>query len=486
MAGWPRDRALRLRPLDVQEALYERVPPGRRARLHQRVGERIEAAFGSRANERAPELAVHFTKSGDVDRAIRYLRSAADLAIRRFAYQEAIESLRRAIELAQSVADEHDRRVHEAELRAALGPPLVGLYGWSHDAVEEAQQQASALLPNLQSPDAYPVYRWLATYREMRGEYYEADDLMQRGQLLLAAIPGEGGRDVVSHELLACSFLHQGRFAEALRQAEAGVDIYDPDRHLMLAAMFDDNPGVSCLAWSGLALWFLGYSERASARVDQALSLVADPEHAFSTAHALEQAAVLYQSMGDAETVLAMSERMLDASRRQGSRYRIANGTVFHGWALAVLGDPRGLPTIREGIELYRSTGARMDLGYYLTLLADACERAGLIEEGLVALDEARSLVSGGRWYVWDSELRRLRAVLLAHDPERRDEARTLILEAIEVARRQESPAIELRAARSLEALGGTPAQLRAARRAVADAIARHPVPVPDLATAGS
>ena len=73
-----------------QRVLYYRVPAGRRRLLHQRIGGRLEAGFGTRAADVAAELAVHFERGGDAARAIKWLESAAISAERRFAQREPI------------------------------------------------------------------------------------------------------------------------------------------------------------------------------------------------------------------------------------------------------------------------------------------------------------------------------------------------------------------------------------------------------------
>jgi predicted ATPase len=82
-----------------QQAFYQRVPAGRRARLHRRLGEYGEHVYGDGAIDRASELAVHFERGGVHLRAIHYLRQAAENALRRYANREAIAYLTRADEL---------------------------------------------------------------------------------------------------------------------------------------------------------------------------------------------------------------------------------------------------------------------------------------------------------------------------------------------------------------------------------------------------
>jgi len=92
-----------------QEVLYGRVPAGRRQRLHQRLGEREEAAYGERTREIAAKLAVHFKQGREYQRAIQYLQQAGENAVRRSAHQEGITLLTKGLELLKGLPDTHER-----------------------------------------------------------------------------------------------------------------------------------------------------------------------------------------------------------------------------------------------------------------------------------------------------------------------------------------------------------------------------------------
>ncbi len=79
-------------------AFYQRLAAARRARLHARVGRRLEAAYGPRAGEVAAELALHFEQGRDAAGAVRWLGEAARRAVRRYANREALDYLHRALE----------------------------------------------------------------------------------------------------------------------------------------------------------------------------------------------------------------------------------------------------------------------------------------------------------------------------------------------------------------------------------------------------
>ncbi|MGH8601394.1 MAG: AAA family ATPase, partial [Gammaproteobacteria bacterium] len=108
-----------------QNVLYERVSGANRVHLHRRVGERGEELYGEKAGEIAAELAMHFERGRDYRRAVKYLLQAAETAIRRFAYQEAIVLAQRGLELLQTLPDTSQHVHQELRLHIALGVSLT-------------------------------------------------------------------------------------------------------------------------------------------------------------------------------------------------------------------------------------------------------------------------------------------------------------------------------------------------------------------------
>jgi predicted ATPase len=83
--------------------------------LHRRLGEWLETVCGVRAGELAAELALHFEQGQDYRKAVNYLRQAAENAVRRYANQEAIGYLTKALELVGRLPE-----AEEASTRAAV------------------------------------------------------------------------------------------------------------------------------------------------------------------------------------------------------------------------------------------------------------------------------------------------------------------------------------------------------------------------------
>jgi predicted ATPase len=289
----------------------------------------------------------------------------------------------------------------------------------------------------------------LAAVHEYRGEYGQAQALVEQ-QLR------EPQADMVleSHELLACSHFHQGAFAEAVAHAEEVLTRCRPHEHSALMALHGENPAVSGNNWASLSLWFLGYPDQALARAGRALAL-AEEESPYSLATARVQAAFLRQFRRETEAAREAAEAAIALADRQGFPFRVAQGTILWGWALADQGRADGLAILRKGLAAYGATGAQMGRPYYLALLAEALAGQGQAREGLAVLDEALSLVREGRPFYYEAELHRLRGELLrkATPQGREEDIEACFRQALGVSRRQGAMSLELRAATSLSHL---------------------------------
>ena len=106
-----------------RQALYARQAPARRAALHRRRGERLEAIFASALNDVALELAHNFEQGADWTRAVKYLRRAADVAAKRFSLDGARTNLQHALALTDRLPAA-ERAVVEIEILYSL----AGIY----------------------------------------------------------------------------------------------------------------------------------------------------------------------------------------------------------------------------------------------------------------------------------------------------------------------------------------------------------------------
>ena len=119
-----------------REALYRRVPPAQRSRLHRLLAEKAQELSGPDATlELASELALHFEQGRDFERAARYLILSAENAARRYAHRDAAAILEHALGLLSGIAADPARDL-EIEIRERISDAryAVGDLGGSAEA----------------------------------------------------------------------------------------------------------------------------------------------------------------------------------------------------------------------------------------------------------------------------------------------------------------------------------------------------------------
>jgi DNA-binding SARP family transcriptional activator/tetratricopeptide (TPR) repeat protein len=103
----------------VRDALYGGLSPGRRRRLHRRIGVELERRHAADPGPHLAQLAHHFFEAGPGDEAVEYARLAAERAASQLGYEEAARLYRLALRaLDRSDAPDLGRR---CDLLLALG-----------------------------------------------------------------------------------------------------------------------------------------------------------------------------------------------------------------------------------------------------------------------------------------------------------------------------------------------------------------------------
>src|SRR5712692_9002424 len=97
----------------TQEVAYNSVLIERRKVLHERTAHAIEALFHSRLENHYGDLAYHYSRSGNTQKAVEYLHLAGQQAVQRSAHAEAITHLTTALELLTALPDMPERAQQE-------------------------------------------------------------------------------------------------------------------------------------------------------------------------------------------------------------------------------------------------------------------------------------------------------------------------------------------------------------------------------------
>lgn len=148
VADWPSGavgQAYAFRHDLYRQALYATLPAARRQALHQRIGEALEKGHAGATVEVAADLADHFARSLDHERAIEYLREAAQVARTRFANREAIDLLDRGFALLGQQAEGAARDQVEFGLEMDRAAAAAALHGWGSAVARVATAKVGTL-----------------------------------------------------------------------------------------------------------------------------------------------------------------------------------------------------------------------------------------------------------------------------------------------------------------------------------------------------
>jgi predicted ATPase len=400
---------------------------------------------------------------------VHYLHEAADNALQRSAYQEAITHLTQGLALVTSFPDAAERAQHELRFLTKLGLAFVATRGQAHLDVQRSLARARALCHQVaDSPQLFRVLGGLFSFHVVRAELSAACDVA--GQLAsLAEREPDSTLRLVTHWAFGQTLLFQGKFAPAREHLEQGIGLYDRREHhgLGLRAGFPGDLGVFCHCFAAHTRWHLGYPDQALQHIQQALTLAEELAHPYSRALALAYAAMLYQFRREAHLTREAAETAIGLCQEQGFPYYLAWVTIMKGWALTAQEQGKeGQAEMRRGLGAIGATGAQLRQPYYLALLAEACGQTGEVGAAVKMLAEGLGAAHhhGECWQ--EAELHRLKGELLIGRHASRasrsqpggcqtidTQVERCFHQALAIARRQHAKSLELRAAMSLARL---------------------------------
>jgi class 3 adenylate cyclase/predicted ATPase len=444
----------------TQEVAYNSVLVERRRQLHERIAAALEELHAGSIDEHLAELAHHYVRGTNLDKAVEYLTRAGRQAQQRSAYREAIENFVSAIDLVRKLPDGPERNRRELRLQLALGPALVGVRWWSAPEVERAFTRARKLSEQLDEPSAlFRALFGLSMVYQLRGELRLASELA--AQLMqLAESAHDSALFLLGRIALGETLLLMGEPLRAREQFEEAIMLYgdlaDPRRHRRLPyRSVTSDGGVSVLSGLSSTLWVLGYPDQALKRSNEAVAVAKALSHPNSLVFAETHAGLLRQRRREAGAAQLIAESSIALSAEQGLTNWCARATTLRGWAMAEQGrNDEGIAQLQEGLAAYRATGGELWWPYNLVLLAEAYMRTGRPDHGMSAVTEALAAAEEHEDRHHEAEMHRLEGdLLLRLDGRNAAEAQNCFRRAIEIARKQSAKSWELRASMSLARL---------------------------------
>jgi len=449
--GTPPDANYSFKHALVQEAAYESLLKSRRQLLHKHIGDVLRDQFPAIAATEPEVVAYHFTEAGLGGLALEWWRRAGQQALKRSAYTEAIAHLGKAVAIADGLPHDPGRTMNRLHLQIAYSRALRGNLGHSAPQTVAAWTRARQFAADINDPvELAPIYSGLFNACLTHGEIAPMWELADATMSAASRRPDSPVAAVVAHWTNGATCWFGGDYLNARTHLEQALATYgaEPDLETFRASSLD-LPFV-IMRFLALVLWPIG-------KIDRARRLAAEAVRSSGEQRALSQAnAIVHKAVFDGlcggplpqtETILALA-----LARDHTMPLYVAAGTYLTGLAKWRAGDREaGLAEMRRGWTLLHENDCYLCEPFWGMQVAMANAAAGQTDTGLEILREliASTEQSGQHWL--DAELHRVRGeLLLRRDPTNACEAEGAFSKALEIARRQQTKAFELRSALGL------------------------------------
>jgi class 3 adenylate cyclase/predicted ATPase len=493
----------------TQEVAYNSMLIERRKALHEETARAMEQLYHERLDEHYDELAHHYQRSGNTEKAIDYLLKAGQLAVQRSANAEAIHHFAAALNWLKTLPDTPARAQQELTVQIALGAPLRETKGFAAPEVKNVCTRARELCQQIGEPvQHFAVLDGWANFHHMRGDLETAKAIINQAfpiaeqtqnPLFLAR----------AHNGLGAALSFLGDQVAAWDQLEQGLTLADslPLRSANVGLVFD--PALDSRTHAARLLWLLGFPDHALRRGTEAVALAREQGQAATLCVPLTFAAWCHLLRGEADKARELADALIAVATEHGFAFSAGMGKMLRGRALVQQGQlEEGLILFQQGWTERQATGSRLNHPYNSAFLAETYGKMGQTIEGLTLVTEALTVVQATHEAWWAAEIYRLKGELTLQ-LETRDwrletgssspqasslkplapmevarEAEEYFLKAIEIAKKQQAKSLELRAVMSLVRLRQQQSQDHATRTTQHGSSSTQHVPRTKLAEA--
>ncbi|QIG96233.1 AAA family ATPase [Bradyrhizobium sp. 6(2017)] len=452
----------------IQEAAYSSLLKEERRELHARVASWMLQEAAIRESSQPAVLGYHYARAGNIPEAIEAWLQAGKSALRRSATKEAVAHLREGLSLIPRLPASQQRFEAEIALQSNLAMAYTANAGWSDPHVYGSYSRALKLCASHGTTREKATVLWGSAIAklvncELTKGLEHAEDFVRRAEEWR---DDEAALMAYTAALIANFFL--GRLEQASKLAALISARYNSRDHGKLVQIYQHDPLIVSLVYSGHIEWLLGRPGRARECCETARQLANEIGHPFMLAFASILGVSDHWYEGDLAANLASVERGLKVADEFGyPMYRVIGPL----WATSALAARGSAPVVLEQLcgllEKLPVEDRCIQMPLYRILLATEFGRIGQIERARSFAASAASLVkqTGERWAA--PEIDRIHGSLLCQEPLRDDRAAMrLFKRSLTSARKLGAVGWELRTAISIARLLG--ASESASRRAEA------------------
>jgi TOMM system kinase/cyclase fusion protein len=414
----------------VRDAAYDSLPRLERQQVHGRIAEVIEERFPEISRTRPELLAHHFAAAHRALQAIPYAQRAAEQALNRCAYNEAIAIASKMLDWTPTLT-KGDAVSARLVANGVLTQALMTTRGWADPQIKQIAEESTALLRELppSNPNKLPILWSLYIYHHTASQRPAARKVAEEICAMAEELQDEGLR-AVSAVVLGATFHAEGNMDGAGRALDKAIALYDVDRHRDHGVRF----GIDTLVWAKALLahirWFEGDDARAFELVNESMTWARELAHVPSVALGLMYGAQVYQLVGDKAKVAAMTEEILSLSGKYGLPAYEGYAAILHAWTTGTE------QPIEQILGVLGAMGCNLGLSYFSSLPADIFADRGDLGAAIAVIDRCLSLCEQNDEHHYEHFLHWRRAVYCNRMGPAKGDVQTSLNRAMEVAKR--------------------------------------------------
>ncbi|PYS81653.1 MAG: hypothetical protein DMF70_08970, partial [Acidobacteria bacterium] len=379
-----------------QNVLYDELVSKRRILLHRQAGEQLLRHYGKQAPRIAPQLAMHFERGRDFERAVEYLIQAADNASQLYANDEAAKHYSHALDLIERLPAEEQtkKRLIIYQKRGGVNLALSRFNEAVDDFTSMLEQAQTARDPAMESGALNALTLTLFYSHRLNEMAARAEEA-----LAVAERAGSESLRVETMQLIGLKHLCYGELGEAKSVL---------DEVIRTARSVNHKPVlVSGLGWRGLLYFFQTEYERAEEMATEARRLASEIRDGFLLLLSIFVLGLTRGNMGRISEALATLNEGIKMGQRNGDRFWFPRLPNCIGWIHRELQDfdhaleydHLGLDAGREHHVLEAEANSLINLGIDF-------DHTGKSEETLSRFHQAESIFERDAWFRWRYNIR--------------------------------------------------------------------------------
>jgi tetratricopeptide (TPR) repeat protein len=402
----------------TQEVAYNSLLGERRRALHDQAARGIEDLYANQLEDHYSYLAHHYVRGNDAGTALRYSQLAAEQALSRAAYVEAMSLIDSAVKLLDELP-EGERTQTELAFRTIERTIAFVRYGASSKERERAIRRTCELAEKVgETEQLVRALSGLSTFHYTRGDAARGLELVircltlgneLRDNALLVDLHYNAGmvtwrcgkfRDAVSHQ------------ETALRQVRAAKRSISPNWGMLHESVIPVQ--------LALDLFYLGRLNEAIKLAEEGLRYARESKHLLSLGAALIIGGAQFAlDRNQPDVALAYCEEAIGLSQENGFAEWLPWGQFIHGWGLFELAQvDQGLLEMEAGLTGFDRLGGVPRLPHLIAVRAAALARIGRMDEALAIIKQVLTHIQQTGDTAEHAEILRLKGeVLLISGP---------------------------------------------------------------------